>query len=188
VKARALLERTLVSFQGEPLSFHGDLSPEAAIAVIKEGLSRRSIAGGSWGRVVYGHANANSITVLAGRRNVRSMGTQAFKGRLIGDDTGCVLVGSMRTPAFMRAWLYLWIGLACLAAASTWGLVVWQAIGGGLTLSVIGGALAMTGFPLFGFCLYAGSVAFSASDAVYLKEWLADCISADAPAGRTPHM
>ena len=181
------MKRTLVAWRGEPLSIYGDLSPEAAIAVIKERLSRRSFAGGStWDRIVFGHANANSITASAKRRNVRSAGRQAFKGRLIGDDTGCLLVGSMRTPAFVRAFLYLWIGFACLAAAAMWGIVVWHAIGGGFTLSMIGFALATTGFPLFGFCFYALAVAISAADAVYLKEWLLDCLSADAPDGRAP--
>lgn len=187
MNARAVLKRTLVSLRGEPLSIHGDLSPEAAIAVIKERLSGRWFAGGSTGdRIIMGWASANSITASAKPRNVASVGTQVFKGRLIGDDAGCVLIGSMRTGAFARAMVYLSIGLACLGAADAWGLVVWHAIGGGLSLSMIGGALVATSAPLVFFCLYAGAVAYSASDAVYLREWLLDSLRADAPAGRAP--
>ena len=187
MNARAVLERTLVSLRGESLSIHGDLSPEAAIAVIKEGLSGRWFPGGSTAdRAILGHASAKSITVWAKRRNVSSGGTQIFKGRLIGDVTGCVLVGSMRTGAFGRALTYLTFGLACYFVADVWGIVVWHAIGGGLTLSMIGMALVTTSGPLVVFCVYALAVAVSASDAVYLREWFVDCLRADAPDGRAP--
>ncbi len=185
VRLRALLERILVSFRGEPLSIHGDLSPEAALAVINERLSGRWFPWGSSAyRDILGYAGAESIAVWAKRRNLGSPGTQVFKGRVIGDGVGCVLVGSMRSFAVARAWFYLGIGLTGLAAASTWGFVVWHAIGGGLTLSMIAGALATTGFPLAVFCIYALGVAISASDAVYLKEWLSDCVNTEAPHGR----
>jgi hypothetical protein len=189
VNARAVLERTLVSLRGEPLSIHGDLSPEAAIAVIKERLSGRSFAGGSTAdRAILGHASAESIAAWAKRPVVAGPAMRVFKGRLVGDVTGCVLVGSIRIGAFWRAWFCLLIGFACFATAAVWGLVVWHAIGGGLTLSMIGGALATTGFPLAFFCLYAWSVAISASNAAYLREWLLDCLSADAPDGRAPNL
>lgn len=187
MNARALLERTLVSFRGEPLSIHGDLSPEAAIAVIKERLSGRWLPGGSKGDgFVLGYASTNSIAVWARLRSVGTSRKQIFKGRLIGDGTGCVLVGSMRIRAFTRAMVYLTFGLACLVVAAAWGIVVWHAIGGGLTLSTIGGALVATGFPLVFFCLYVWPDAHTAADAVYLKEWLSDCISTDAPDGSAP--
>jgi len=185
VRLRALLERTLVSFRGEPLIVHGDLSPEAALAVIDERLSGRWFPGRSKGDgFVYGYASAKSIAAWAKRPNVRSMGTQVFKGRVVGEGVGCVLVGSMRSFAFVRAFLGLWIGFACLGAAAMWGSVVWHAIGGGFTPSMIGFALAATGFPLFGFCLYALGVAISASDALFLKEWLLNCVNTEAPDGR----
>lgn len=53
-------------------------------------------------------------------------------------------------------------------------------------MSMIGFALVATSAPLVFFCLYAGSVAYSASDAVYLREWFLDCLRADAPDGRAP--
>jgi len=181
------VKRTLATLRREPLSIHGDLSPEAALAVIKERLSGRWFPGGLKGDgFVYGYASAKSIAAWVKRPNVSSPGTQVFKGRLIGDGAGCVLVGSMRSFAFARAWFYLMIGFACLAAADVWGIVVWHAIGGGLTLSMIGAALATTGFPLAFFCIYALGVAISASDAVFLREWLLDCLTADAPDGRAP--
>ena len=187
MNARAVLERTLVSLRGEPLSIHGDLSPEAAIAVINERLSGRWFPGGSKGDgFVLGYAGAKSIAASANIRNVRSVGRQVFKGRLIGDDTGCVLVGSMRSFAFARAMVYLTFGLSCLGAADVWGLVVWHAIGGGLTLSMIGAALATTSLPLAVFCIYALGVAISASDAVYLREWLVNCVNTEAPDARAP--
>jgi hypothetical protein len=189
VKVRAGLELTLVALRGEPWSIHGDLSPEAAIAVIKERLSGRWFPGGSKGDgFVFGYASANSIALWARLRSVGTSRKQIFKGRLIGDGTGCVLVGSMRIPAFTRALVYLTLGLACLVVAAVWGFVVWHAIGGGLTLSMIRGALATTGFPLVFFCLYVWPDAHSAAEAAYLKEWLVDCINADAPDGRAPHM
>jgi hypothetical protein len=60
------------------------------------------------------------------------------------------------------------------------------ALGGGFTLSMIRSALVGTSAPLIFFCVYALAVAISASDAVYLREWLLDCLSADAPDGRAP--
>ncbi len=185
VKIRTGLELTRVALRGEPLSFHGNLSPDAAIAVINHRLSGRCFPGSSKGDgFVLGHASANSIAVWARLRSVRTSRRQAFKGRLIGDGTGCVLVGSMRITAFTRAMVYLTFGFACLVIAAVWGFVVWHAIGGGLTLSTIGGALVATGFPLVFFCLYVWPDAHTAADAVYLKEWLLDCLSADAPDGR----
>ena len=185
MNARAVLKRTRVSLRGQPLSIHGDLSPEAAIAVIKERLSGRWFPGGSTGDgFVFGYASANSITASAKRRNVRSAGRQAFKGWLIGDGAGCVLVGSMRSLAFARALVCLTFGLACFFVADTWGFVVWHAIGGGLTLSMIGAALGAACALLVVFGVYALGVAISASDAVYLREWLSDCLSADALDGR----
>jgi hypothetical protein len=187
VNARAVLKRTLVSLRGEPLSIRGDLSPEAAIAVINERLSGRWFAGGSTAdRAISGRASANSITAWGKRPFLTGPATQVFKGRLVGGDTGCVLVGSMRTGAFWRAWFYLGIGFTCLFAADSWGLVVWHAIGGGLTLSMIGFALVATGFPLVIFGLCAWVVEISASDAAYLREWFSDCLSADAPDGHAP--
>ena len=156
VNARAVVKRTLVSLRREPVSIHGDLSPEAAIAVIKERLSGRWFPGGSKGDgFVLGYASADSIAVWARLRSVGTSRKQIIKGRLIGDGTGCVLVGSMRIRAFTRAMVYLTFGIACLVVAAVWGVVVWHAIEGGLTLSMIGGALATTGFPLAVFCLYA---------------------------------
>ena len=187
VNVRGVAKRTLATLRREPLSIHGDLSPEAALAVINERLSGRWFPWGSSAyRDILGYAGAESIAVWAKRRNLDSSGTQVFKGRLIGDDTGCVLVGSMRSRAFGRAYFCLLIGLSGFAAAYTWGFVVWHAFGGGLTLSMIGFALATTAFPLAFFCLYAGAVAISASDAVYLREWFLDCLRAEAPDGRAP--
>ena len=187
--ARAVLERTLVSLRGESLSIHGDLSPEAALAVIKERLSGRWFPGGSKGDgFVLGYASANSIAVWARLQSVGNNRRQMFKGRLIGDGTGCVLVGSMRIPAFTRAIVYLTFGIACLVVATVWGIVVWHAIGGGLTLSTLSGALVATGFPGVFFCLYVWPDAHTAADAVYLKEWLLDCVNTDAPDGREPNL
>lgn len=97
-----------------------------------------------------------------------------------------MLVGSMRISAFTRATVYLTLGLACLVVAAVWGVVVWHAIGGGLTLSMIGGALVATGFPLVFFCLYVWPDAHTAANAVYLRERLVNCVSANAPDGRAP--
>ncbi len=136
VNVRAVVKRTLATLRREPLSIHGDLSPEAALAVINERLSGRWFPWGSSAyRDILGYAGAKTIAVWAKRQNLASPGTQVFKGRLIGDGTGCVLVGSMRSFAFARAWFGLWIGFACLAAACTWGFVMWHAIGGGFTPS-----------------------------------------------------
>lgn len=121
-KVRAGLELTLVALRGEPWSIHGDLSPEAAIAVIKERLSGRWFPGGSKGdEFVLGYASANSIAVWARLRSVGTSRKQIFEGRLIGDGTGCVLVGSMRIRAFTRAMVYLTFGLARLVVAAVWG-------------------------------------------------------------------
>ncbi len=181
------MKRTLVSLRGEPLSIHGDLSPEAAIAVIKEGLSGRWFPGDSSAyRAILGYASAKSIAVSAKRRNVTSVGTQVFKGRLVVDGAGCVLVGSMRSHAFARAQVCLTFGLACFFVAYAWGIVIWHAIGGGLTLAMFGVALGVACAPLIVLCVYALGVAISASDAVYLREWLLDCLSANAPEGRAP--
>jgi len=188
VNVRGVAKRTLATLRREPLSIHGDLSPEAALAVINERLSGRWFPWGSSAyRDILGYAGAESIAVWAKRRNLVSSGTQVFKGRVIGDGAGCVLVGSMRSFAFARAQICLTFGLACFFVAYGWGYVVVQAIGGGLTRDMVGAALAGTCGPLIVFCVYALAVAISASDAVYLKEWLANCISADASDVRAPH-
>jgi len=189
VKIRMGLELTRVALRGEPLSFHGDLSPEAAIAVIKERLSGRWFPWGSKGDgFVLGYAGTNSIAVWARLRSVGTSRQQIFKGQLIGEGTGCVLVGSMRIRAFTRAVVYVTLGFACLVIAAVWGIVVWHAIGGGLMLSTIGGALVATVYLLVFFGFYVWPDAHTAADAAYLKEWLLDCVSADAPDGRAPHM
>ncbi len=181
------MKRTLATLRREPLSIHGDLSPEAALAVINGRLSGRWFPWGSSAyRDILGYAGAESIAVWAKRRNLASSGTQVFKGRVIGDGAGCVLVGSMRSFAIARAWFYFGIGFTCFFVAGVWESVVWHAIGGGLTPDMIHLALVGPLGPLIVFCVYALGVAISSSDAVYLREWLLDCLTADAPAGRAP--
>jgi len=51
VRLRALLERTLVSFRGEPLIVHGDLSPEDARLLREKLVARSADLLDAWSRI-----------------------------------------------------------------------------------------------------------------------------------------
>lgn len=176
-----MLKRVRTSLRGETLIIHSALRAEAAVAAIDAGLSGHWFPRLSHGdRIVLGRAAADSVRVYARRRNVTSVGVPVFKGRLVTEGSGCVLVGMLRAGSFARIWTGLAFGLGCLGAAQVWGLVVLRTIDATMTLSILGGAVLATCVPLAVLALYAGAVAYSAADAVYLRQWFSDVLEVDA--------
>lgn len=176
----------MLSLKGERLTVRGSASPEEALAAAARSMSGRwSASIGALDPAILGRVTSSSITAYAKRRNVSSVGTQVFAGRISGDGSGCVADGSMRSFAFARVITSLVFALAIFGAVDGWVLLIVHALEGDLSRSMVGAGLVTTALPVAFFYLYAWAVAYSASDTTYLKAWLSDCLGDEESNGRT---